>query len=353
MNATSHVEGLLLFSDDILSIVFNAFLFLVGIPGNCLIIRVYAVKKNNSSARIFIIGLAVNDLVLCLIRPLHVFDKLPIANDLDDFSLFYCKFRDQFELLFVFTSVLITACIALDRYYAVCRPFDRVITPQRATYTLIICIILSLLVLLPDVFIYGLVPVSPKRDSEKTFRCKRIAPDGLYYFQLSLYYAAVIGSQTVATVLCIKIVLALRLQRSKVRPVLNSANIDAAAIPNDASREGRGREVREKDAHSKTTRMLLLTTVWFILLWIPVLAFYLIPQDITAKKHFTDSPGLYAIIGFVGEDSFLINIVINPLIYSLANKRFRDDSKDVIRKIFYCENIVERSDTTEVYSLRT
>ena len=148
MNTTGTTENfLLLLSDDILGIAFNSFLFVIGIPGNCLIIRVYAVKKNSSSARIFIIGLALNDLMLCLIRPLHIFDNLPLANDLDDYSSFYCKMKDQSELCLLFTSVFITVCIAVDRYYAVCHPFNRTITPRKAKYALIICPIMAALVI--------------------------------------------------------------------------------------------------------------------------------------------------------------------------------------------------------------
>ncbi|XP_072030488.1 neuropeptide receptor npr-1-like [Amphiura filiformis] len=348
-------ESLPLFSYDILNIVFNSLLFLVGIPGNCLIIRVYVVKKNNSSARIFIIGLAINDLLLCLIRPLHIFDNLPIANELADVSAFYCKMRCQFMLLFI--SVFITACIALDRYYAVCRPFDGVITANKAKYAIAVCIILPVLVRGPWIFCNGLVRESPTGASGKDFNCIVIASDEYYYSSLFLCYSAVVGSQIIATVFCVKIIFTLRSQRSKIRPVFNSAiepstvsssvaqpsaSVNATGITNNSQRDvgeqGAGEtsviQSRPKDAYSKTTKMLLLTTICFILFWFPCGIFYLIPPDIINKDNFKDSPGLAAIIRFLSEDFFLINIVINPLLYSLVNKRFRDESKDVIRKVF-------------------
>ena len=345
MNTTDSDETLL-FSDDILSVIYNSLLFLVGIPGNTLIIGVYAAKKNNSSARIFIIGLAINDLILCLIRPLHVFDNLTMFIKLEDSSNFYCKVRNQFELLFIFTSVFMTACIAIDRYYAVSRPFDRVISPQRAISALVICVLLAMLVSIPTFFMVGLVP------RNGAYKCRIKLADSFYYFQLSLYYSAVIGSQIVATILCVRIVQILSLQQSKVRPSLTVAIVDSSATSSttcqsrergtnqtDAIRtqdhDGSNTNIRSssKEIQSKTTRMMLLTTICFILLWTPTFIIYLIPADMTDRSQFLDFPFLLAFVQFFKEESYLSNIVINPVIYSVANKRFRDDSSILIKKV--------------------
>ena len=346
MNTTESKEKLL-FSDDILSIIYNSFLFLIGIPGNALIIGVYAVKKNNSSARIFIIGLAINDLILCLIRPLHVFDNLTMFVNLEDSSNLYCKVRNQFELLFLFTSVFITACIAIDRYYAVSRPFDRVISPQKAIFALVICVVLAILVLIPTFFMVGLLP------RNGAYKCRRMLSDSFYYFQLSLYYSAVVGSQIVATILCVKIVRILRLQQSKVRPSLTVAIVDSSATSSTTcqsrergtasqtdtirthDRDGSNTNARcfSKEIQSKTTKMLLMSTICFILLWSPTFIVYLIPVDVTDRRQFLDSPILLAIVQYFKEESYLLNIVINPVIYSVANRRFRDDSSVLIKRV--------------------
>ena len=57
--------------------------FLIGTPGNLLIIGVYATKKNKATPHIFVIGLAVADFIVCLMR-LTRYDSLSSIGHVKD-----------------------------------------------------------------------------------------------------------------------------------------------------------------------------------------------------------------------------------------------------------------------------
>ena len=83
----------------------------------------------------------------------------------------------------------------------------------------------------------------------------------------------------------------------------------------------------------KTTKMLLVTSVVFLLTWLPYwiyIALYLISNG---DKH--AYPLFYKIIDELSIILF-INNAVNPLIYGIANRRFRKECRDVLNKIKLC-----------------
>ena len=50
------------------ALITNLIVFLIGVPGNCLILRVYWTKTRKTSTNILIMALAWVDLFVCLLR---------------------------------------------------------------------------------------------------------------------------------------------------------------------------------------------------------------------------------------------------------------------------------------------
>ncbi|XP_072018748.1 uncharacterized protein [Amphiura filiformis] len=122
--------------------LYYAMIFIVGIPGNALIIRVYTQRKFKSSTHVLILGLAVVDITVCVFRPL---------------MLYYRYFADEgfsnarnilgfIEFIAVGLSAFLTSAIAFDRYDAACHPHERIMTRQKASYVIVIGIIFSVLI---------------------------------------------------------------------------------------------------------------------------------------------------------------------------------------------------------------
>ena len=78
----------------------------------------------------------------------------------------------------------------------------------------------------------------------------------------------------------------------------------------------------------KTTMMLFVTSVVFLLTWLP----FWLTVAVTQLGHIEDQNVLYILRNLVLK-TFVVNNAVNPLIYGLANRRFREDSVRELRKL--------------------
>ncbi|XP_038045858.1 muscarinic acetylcholine receptor M2-like [Patiria miniata] len=89
---------------------------------------------------------------------------------------------------------------------------------------------------------------------------------------------------------------------------------------------------RRHSLQRKTTRMLFITSVVFILTWLPQ-GVYVGTQLVSG---YTSGPPVSSDAVFNLKPLLFFNNVINPLIYGLANRRFREDCLDVLKKLKKC-----------------
>ncbi|XP_043073268.1 C3a anaphylatoxin chemotactic receptor-like isoform X3 [Puntigrus tetrazona] len=109
-------------------IVFYTIIVLLGTTGNSLVIWVTGFRMNPTVTNVWLINLAVADLIFCLTRAISLtksifFDHWP-------FGLFLCKFNGFFKYANMFCSVFLLAVISVDRALCVCHP---VLTRERRT----------------------------------------------------------------------------------------------------------------------------------------------------------------------------------------------------------------------------
>ncbi|XP_072102458.1 C3a anaphylatoxin chemotactic receptor-like [Mobula birostris] len=125
INSSSNGEpyeemGMALSTPSILSIVTYTLTFLLGVPGNVVVIWVMGFKKTGGINRVGFLNLAVADLTYCLALPFllgNVASKSSWPRD-----NVFCKLLPAAIVLNMSASVFLLTLISIDRYLAVFQP---------------------------------------------------------------------------------------------------------------------------------------------------------------------------------------------------------------------------------------
>ncbi|KAM4725667.1 fMet-Leu-Phe receptor-like [Anableps anableps] len=92
-----------------------------GITGNSVVIWVTGFKLKWKVTNVWLVNLAIADLIFCITRVFSLIKKLFFNNW--PFGVFLCRFYGFFKYANMFCSVFLLAVISLDRMLCVCRPF--------------------------------------------------------------------------------------------------------------------------------------------------------------------------------------------------------------------------------------
>ncbi|XP_018980424.1 C3a anaphylatoxin chemotactic receptor-like [Cyprinus carpio] len=111
-----------------INIVFLIIIIFLGTTGNSLVIWVAGFLMKPSVTNIWLINLAVADLIFCLTRVTSLIRDF--FYDHWHFGVFLCKFTGFFKYANMFCSVFLLAVISVDRALCVCHP---VFTRERRT----------------------------------------------------------------------------------------------------------------------------------------------------------------------------------------------------------------------------
>ncbi|XP_052440967.1 formyl peptide receptor-related sequence 4-like [Carassius gibelio] len=107
-----------------LDIVFYTIIVLLGTTGNSLVIWVAGLRMKPTVTNVWLVNLAVADLIFCLTRAISLTKKL--FYDHWPFGVFLCKFNGFFKYANMFCSVFLLAVISVDRALCVwCPVFTR------------------------------------------------------------------------------------------------------------------------------------------------------------------------------------------------------------------------------------
>jgi hypothetical protein len=116
-------------------IVFTCLLMAIGLPGNALVLYIYYTKFPNTNHRVFILCLAIVDMLACC-------TMIPFYIALSLFPyIFYnvavCKLPSS-------TSGLLIGVIAIERYLKVCRPWGRQMSERGSRVSCVIVLVIGL-----------------------------------------------------------------------------------------------------------------------------------------------------------------------------------------------------------------
>ena len=134
-------------------IIITVYIFL-GMLGNSIVLYIFSVKWKRNKTSVFIITLAVLDIINCSVNmpiEIAVLSK-PISFDYDIF----CKFARCLSYITTASYSFLLVAVAFDRYLMVCRPLKRMtLGKQYAKKTCIGAVLLGLLTQWPSAIIYG------------------------------------------------------------------------------------------------------------------------------------------------------------------------------------------------------
>ncbi|XP_038058632.1 octopamine receptor-like [Patiria miniata] len=397
--------------------------FLIGVPGNLLIIHVYASKRTKVTPHVFIIGLAVADFTVCLLRMIALVQLFPPIDTFRATSQFFCRVPPSIDVWPKYTSILLTTAVAVDRYLAICRPHGRRMTVRQARHAVYACFAVSVVVTLSYLFMHGVAPLH-----EGTTSCQFLVPPAVITTAFISLMISFVISCVIIVVLYVKIYRKVN-RMAKVRPgntvhrcashassrvshddstaraggitpnrliaaasrktnpeiqqdksvdelkarvmphqpqpeprtsawnadhqmeelpilkppteptvpsissTITSNNTSIASPSPQATKIDTGTKSDQSNApqfHKKTTLMLLLSTIVFIVTLVPVCIVMLAyPFILPLLAHNEAFRFLVNVASYLN----LVNNAANPVLFSFVSRRFREDMKRSLRKL--------------------
>ena len=371
------------------AIVVISCLMVFGLIGNTSVLLFFRRKSRKDTATFFIITLAVVDLIVCLAISLTIAELTSVYSFKSDIG---CKLYVFSKFFTTFFSALILLAIAAYRYRKICRPFKRQLSLKGAKITVGCNIILSLILSVPQLFLFGTVSGHLENNENVTvigYDCgMKVYQDRLTVFNafMSYSYTAVFVVSFSALIIMYSLQgkaiskfnkdhLMLKLD-GRLSKLSKSQSLDTdihSSVTFDLSRKNEHTEenvskeavllkkiskLQPQDSEStevvirnrtqnqpnrqekhlsvhisnaKITIMFLIITLCFMCSFIPYLS-YSLWRSFTVEN--TDAFNRETIPVQICLNSYLINSVVNPIVYGLFHVEFRQYVKRSICKCF-------------------
>ncbi|XP_074031303.1 neuropeptide F receptor [Leptinotarsa decemlineata] len=300
-------------------IILYCFLIVLGALGNTLVIFSVVRKPAMRTPRnMFIVNLAVADLLLCTITmPLTLMEILTKYFPLGE-TLFICKFIGILQATSIYVSTISITAIALDRYHVIVYPTKESLQIFGAALILLLIWVVALLLAMPLFIMRHLIHHTITLGSVNlniNFCIENWPIDHgrAYYSIFSLIFQYTLP---------IIIVSAVYMRISfKLRYRFATGFITSEDNSQKNRRQLRGRRLQ------RTNLLLGSIAIIFFISWLPLNVFNLI-ADLSTSQSFTSQPMMvcYAICHMMGMSS----ACSNPILYGCLNENFWKEFKDIL-----------------------
>lgn len=284
------------------SLICYSIVFLLGVPGNALVVWVTAFRMPNSVNAQWFLNLAIADLLCCLSLPLLM---VPLAQDQHwPFGPLACKILHGLFYMMMYCSVLLLVVISLDRFLLVTKP---VWCQNRRNSKIARCVCLA-------IWLLALLGSSPQFahmeelvQSETKILCVSV------HHSIGQAWAVTVSRCFLSFVLPFMIIC---VSHWKVYQM---------------TRSGRGQRGNDKSA--RTLRVVLALVFSFFLCWMPLHIVDLL-QLITYKKSAKLRTDL--LLGHVLALCLAyINSCLNPLLYVCLGRGFKENLISSLRSVLH------------------
>lgn len=365
-------------------VVVLVIMMVVGILGNLLVLVIYKTKFKRSSARCYILSLALIDLCVCLVGiPYHVID-LTLILTYTNTNL--CRTLSFLIGACTLGSVFILLVVGLDRFLKVCRPLKKQIIDFGDRKACLIAVMIAVVISIPNGIIYGhstvvtgvqnLTGVECFIDDE--YQASGLAVSYLGFnmlvFVLAVVYLIVIygficrkiyrHNNEITLTKTKKICFCCSVEQQdgdggddaedvntikngpdgkqlKKKAPINKPERKAAKLTSTMIRHTKpGSKADEKNTR-KITLMMMTITVVFIIAYLPFIIISIMDSmDDEFWKTLTDTESLLVDLLL---RLYLINNVANPIIYSFWDNRFRREASLLLKNMLCCLKQQDRS----------
>ena len=306
-----------------------ACLILLAFVGNVLVcIAVFKKVHLRTIPNMFITNLAVSDIlmaIVCMPISLHV-----LISGKWPFSSSVCDMHGFFMFTFGIVSQVNVSVIAVNRYFALCRPFEckAIFTKINVLFMITILWILPSVASVPPLVGWGYYAFHPG----KAF-C-------IYPFHVNLIYTTIVQLLFIAFPMGLVV-----FSYTNCILAVRSSNRQIAEMADDPTSVGQGsRKAREVRA----TWTMLFSTLGFSMCWLPVSVIDFIE---TSRGGGNLPRQAFMLNGFL----IFLSSTINPFIYWLSNRDFRKAFREVIPFAFERNEIMmgEMPHSTQITAVQS
>ena len=306
-----------------------ACLVLLAFVGNVLVcIAVFKTAHLRTIPNMFITNLAVSDIlmaIVCMPISLHV-----LISGKWPFSSSVCDMHGFFMFTFGIVSQVNVSVIAVNRYFALCRPFEckAIFTKINVLFMITILWILPSVASVPPLVGWGYYAFHPG----KAF-C-------IYPFHVNLIYTTIVQILFIAFPMGLIV-----FSYTNCILAVRSSNRQIAEMTDDPTSVGQGsRKAREVRA----TWTMLFSTLGFSMCWLPVSVIDFIE---TSRGGGNLPRQVFMLNGFL----IFLSSTINPFIYWLSNRDFRKAFREVIPFAFERNEIMigEMPHSTQITAVQS
>ncbi|XP_022082401.1 melatonin receptor type 1B-B-like [Acanthaster planci] len=316
----SEYAGRFAYGERIALAVAMSIITVLGTFGNGLVILAVALsRKLRTATNVYVVSLSTTDLLTCLCLPWHVLGAVsmngwPIAK-------WICSAAGGLTIIFVGSSIITLAFIALNRLFLITQPSTR----YRTLYTFKMLMFTTLVAwLLPfvTVIIPPLLGVGKLGYDEKYLRCGPVqSPGGTLSNPYDMIVAAVLYPiPMIAIVVCYaKIFLYIKHHTKTILAPSehsSSSNPKSPAANNNGTQHHTSSVSRQSSTRKRLSRRQVEITknlFYVVCAFVLCLSPYSIGIMIPSADHFTPYAGVI----------LLLNSCVNPLIYAAKHPYFR------------------------------
>ena len=295
------------------ALVILSFVLPFGVLGNASVIYIYGFRLKKTNIFIFITLLAISDITSCLIGiPLELYRiRLFYAYPIDSlcrlhrFVLFTCYIYSTFLLLI----------ISIERYIKVCKSSVRQMRLKAAKYLAIVAGILAILLALPSAALHTQMVYMTEKNTV-CYQCIMYLDKRFWKYEVSVFIFSVI----IWIAMLVFYMLLLRTVRGQEEWRLHERN-ELHLETVSASR------VQSSKKLSRTNRTVLYLSLVYVCTCSFYFSFVLIRKLATKIK---DEEAIHYFL-FVLNESWVINVVFNPIVYGFLNTKFRIEIYKVLK----------------------
>ncbi|KAM8855012.1 G-protein coupled receptor 39 [Spinachia spinachia] len=329
------------YSVKIFLTIFYSLILVTGILGNSITIRVTQVLKRNGylqkNVTDHMVSLACSDLLVLLIgMPVELYSAIwfPFSTAGGNAS---CKIYNFLFEACSYATILNVATLSFERYVAICHPFRfKALGGKRTSALIAFAWLVSVVVALPLLVATGTqghIPFQEKTPVQNLTFCTNLREHWAMY-RVSIFLAFIVYMVVLICValMCRAMVLVLQ------KPLQST----------DGPFQGTSREPKHESAKVKAARRQIIIFLGLIVgslmvCWLPNQIRRLMMAAVPKSRWTTPFFKSYITLHPVADSFFYLSSVLNPFLYNLSSRQFREVFVQVLRCRLTIEHINKRT----------